>query len=103
MSDLSVTEFSVKILQSGVIILDVRTPAELTDGIIKGAENLDFNSGNFETQIEYLDKRSPYAVYCRSGNRSGKAAMVMRAAGFHDVYNLDGGIIGWVNEGMPTV
>ena len=101
--DLSVTEFSTKVAEAGVITLDVRTPGEFMSGFIKGAKNIDFQSGNFETEIAALDKNATYAVYCRSGNRSGQAVKVMHDAGFHNVYNLNGGVIDWSNAGMPLV
>ena len=101
--DLSVTEFSKKVAEAGVITLDVRTPGEFMSGFIKGAKNIDFQSGNFETEIAALDKNVTYAVYCRSGNRSGQAVKVMHDAGFHNVYNLNGGVIDWSNAGMPLV
>ena len=101
--DLSVTEFSTKVAEAGVITLDVRTPSEFMSGFIKGSKNIDFQSGNFETEIAALDKNATYAVYCRSGNRSGQAVKVMHDAGFHNVYNLNGGVIDWSNAGMPLV
>ncbi len=101
--DLGVKEFSAKVAEAGVITLDVRTPGEFMGGFIQGAQNIDFQSGNFENEIAALDKNATYAVYCRSGNRSGQAVKVMHDAGFHNVYNLNGGVIDWTNAGMPLV
>jgi rhodanese-related sulfurtransferase len=101
--DLSVTEFSSKITESGVVTLDVRTPAEFAEGYIEGARLIDFQSGNFENEIATLDKNATYAVYCRSGNRSGQAVKVMQDAGFINVFNMNGGVIDWVNAGLPLV
>lgn len=101
--DLSVNEFSDKVAEAGVITLDVRTPGEFMSGYIAGAKNIDFQSGNFENEIASLDKNATYAVYCRSGNRSGQAVKVMHDAGFHNVYNLNGGVIDWANAGLPLV
>lgn len=101
--DLSVTEFSSKVAEAGVITLDVRTPGEYAEGHLEGAQLIDFQSGNFENEISTLDKNATYAVYCRSGNRSGQAVKVMHDAGFHNVYNLDGGVIDWANAGLPLV
>ena len=101
--DLSVTEFSTKVSETDVITLDVRTPGEFMSGFIEGAKNIDFQSGNFENEIASLDKNATYAVYCRSGNRSGQAVKVMHDAGFHNVYNLNGGVVDWTNAGMPLV
>ena len=101
--DLSVTEFSAKIAEAGVITLDVRTPGEFAEGYIQGARLIDFQSGNFENEIAALDKNATYAVYCRSGNRSGQAVKVMQDAGFTNVFNMNGGVIDWANAGLPLV
>ena len=100
---MNVSEFSAKIAEAGVVTLDVRTPNEFAEGYIEGARLIDFQSGNFENEIALLDKNAIYAVYCRSGNRSGQAVKVMHDAGFHNVYNLDGGVIDWANAGLPLV
>jgi rhodanese-related sulfurtransferase len=101
--DLGVSEFSAKVAEAAVITVDVRTPGEFMTGHIQGAQNIDFESGNFENEISSLDKNGTYAVYCRSGNRSGQAVKVMHDAGFHNVYNLNGGVIDWANAGLPLV
>jgi rhodanese-related sulfurtransferase len=101
--DLSVSEFSNKVTEAGLITLDVRTPGEFSEGHIDGALLIDFQSGNFENEIASLDKSKTYAVYCRSGSRSGEAVKVMSDAGFTNLYNLDGGVIDWANAGLPLV
>jgi rhodanese-related sulfurtransferase len=102
-TNMNVSEFSQKITETGVVTLDVRTPGEFAEGHIEGAQLIDFQSGNFENEISSLDKNATYAVYCRSGNRSGQAVKVMHDAGFHNVYNLNGGVIDWANAGLPLV
>lgn len=102
-TDMEVLDFSNKINEPGVVTLDVRTPSEFAEGYIEGAINIDFQSGNFEVEIATLDRDATYAVYCRSGNRSGKAVKIMHDAGFHNVYNLEGGVIDWSNQGMTLV
>jgi rhodanese-related sulfurtransferase len=101
--NLNVSEFSQKITEPGVIILDVRTPEEFASGHIQGAVNIDFNSGDFANEITRLNPSETYAIYCRSGSRSGQAASIMHVAGFHDVSNLNGGVIDWTNDGLPLV
>ena len=102
-TNMNVSEFSQKITETGVVTLDVRTPGEFAEGHIEGAQLIDFQSGNFENEISSLDKNATYAVYCRSGNRSGQAVKAMHDAGFHNVYNLNGGVIDWANAGLPLV
>jgi rhodanese-related sulfurtransferase len=62
-----------------------------------------FGNGDFENEITRLNPSDSYAIYCRSGSRSGKAASIMHLAGFHDVSNLNGGVIDWTNDGLPLV
>lgn len=102
-TNMDVLEFSKKITESGVVVLDVRTPGEFAEGYIEGAQMIDFQGGSFETEIASLDKDVTYAVYCRSGNRSGQAVKIMQDAGFGNLFNLEGGVIDWANQGMPLV
>lgn len=98
---ISVEEFSVKASEPGVITLDVRTPVEFAQGHLVNAVNIDFQSGYFEEEVAKLDKNATYAVYCRSGNRSGQAVKVMEDLGFTSIYDMDGGVIDWASAGKP--
>ena len=96
-------EFSEVIADPTIVILDVRTPQEFAEGHLANAINIDFQSGKFEQEIASLDKTKTYAVYCRSGNRSGQAVKVMAKAGFNSMYDMDGGIIDWQAAGGQIV
>ncbi len=78
--------------QSGVVVVDVRTPSEYAAGHVDGAVNIDVEGATFDAEIAKLDKNATYAVYCHSGRRSGLATDAMAKAGFTHVYNLQGGI-----------
>lgn len=79
-----------KIEEEGVII-DVRTKGEYDNGSLKGAlVGYDYSSGEFEEKLDSLDKTKTYYLYCASGNRSGKAAELMKEKGFENVHNLGG-------------
>jgi len=95
--------FSKQAQTAGVTVIDVRTPDEFAAGHIENAINIDVEGGNFDAGIADLDKAKTYAVYCHSGRRSGIAANTMAAAGFTNVYDLDGGIIAWGNAGDTLV
>jgi rhodanese-related sulfurtransferase len=101
--DLKVSDFSAKSQEVGVVSLDVRTADEFAEGHLINAININVESGNFEAEIEKLDKNTTYAVYCRSGRRSAIAVDLMKKAGFTNLYNLDGGVIDWSASGLPLV
>ena len=86
--------------RTNAIILDVRTPNEVAQGIIKNAIKIDFYDKKFQAELDKLDKSKPVLIYCRSGRRSGIAMASMRDLGFSEVYNLQGGIIEWSEAGL---
>jgi rhodanese-related sulfurtransferase len=88
-----------KIMEENVVLIDVRTPGEIAQGYIKGAQKfIDINGASFESEIQALDKSKTYVMYCRSGGRSGRAADYMVNNGFTNVYNLLGGISNYSGE-----
>lgn len=84
------------------LILDVRTDEEVAEGKVPGAVQMDFYSDEFESKLNALNKETTYYVYCRSGNRSGKAIAKMKAMGIQNVYDMDGGMMAWKSAGLPT-
>lgn len=89
--NLNVAEFREKLSVPGVVILDVRTPAETAQGKVANALEIDIQSPNFKQQIEALDKDKTYLVYCKAGGRSARACSAMQEMGFNELYNLEGG------------
>lgn len=86
----------------GVTIVDVRTPGEFKDGHIKGAENIDIMSGDFEARLARLDKTKPTLVHCQGGGRSTRALPVFEKLGFTHLIHLDEGFGGWEAAGKPV-
>jgi rhodanese-related sulfurtransferase len=85
------------------VILDVRTPAEFAGGHIQNAINIDFYSEGFRDELNTLDKKKVYLIYCRTGNRSTKAIEMMKDLEFEKVYHMVDGITEWMAEGLTTV
>ncbi|MEN3322646.1 rhodanese-like domain-containing protein [Mariniflexile soesokkakense] len=100
MEDLSQEEWASQLENDeNAVVLDVRTDAEVADGIIPNAIHIDIYKGqDFIDEIEALDKNKNYYVYCRSGNRSGQACAIMNQLGFDNAYNLEGGILEWEGD-----
>jgi len=83
------------------VLLDVRTPDEFRSGHIEGATNIDFENTSFDSEIQKLDTAKTYFVYCRSGNRSGQAILIMKKFGVKNIYELKGGLVS--NQGVLTL
>jgi len=97
---LDITQFEQKLLDTNIVLIDVRTPQEYTQGHIEGALNIDFYGDNFE--MKAIDQSKTILVYCKSGNRSGKAVSIISRNNFKDVYDLSGGITNWIASGKPV-
>ena len=77
-------------MDHGALIIDARTAQEYAQGHIDGAINIPFDVA--VTQFEALEIRKDRKVvlYCRSGNRSGKALVSLKKAGYTNLHNGGG-------------
>lgn len=76
-------------------VIDFRTPEEYALGYIEGAILIDYKASDFQASISALNRNVTYLIYCRSGNRSGKASKIMDSLGFKKIYDLKGGFMNW--------
>jgi len=96
------SDWKQKINDAPGIIIDVRTPQEHDKGHLAETGLLyNFNSGEFKEKVDSLDKEKTYYLYCRTGNRSGQAAEIMKKRGFENVHNI-GGFEDLANAGFET-
>lgn len=95
---------AAKLLQNDpkVVVLDIRTPQEFSEGHLRGAQNVDFYAENFEASLKKLAPDKTYLVHCASGGRSTKSLDLFKKLGFKSVVHLDGGFKGWVKAGQPV-
>ena len=98
--NLTCAQFEELIKNPKVQLVDVRTLAEYTEGHLAGSLNINVkDETGFPIAVdELLSKDKEVAVYCRSGRRSRTAAEILIKKGFK-VYNLDKGILNWIEEG----
>lgn len=75
--------------------IDVRTAEEYAEGTILDADNIDVLNSTFIEEVAKLDREKPVYLFCRSGNRSQKAAEMMSKMGFTNIIDLDGGYQSW--------
>lgn len=100
---ISAHEFNNKLSEKDVVLIDIRTPQEFSQGHIRGAKNIDFYSSTFRLDIDGLDRDVNYLIYCRSGSRSNHVIDLMKEMGFVSVKELNGGINSWTRNGLPIV
>jgi len=86
----------------GLVVLDIRTPEEFNEARLADAIMVDYYAADFADQLDQLDKNVPYVLYCRTGNRSSDAVKTMKELGFTEVYEIDGGIVNWYEQGYPV-
>ena len=100
MADLTQQEWTSQLqADDSAVILDVRTPDEVAEGIIPYAIVIDIYKGQeFINEVMKLDKSNNYYVYRKSGGRSGQACAFMNQSGFENAFNLIGGFMQWQGE-----
>lgn len=95
---------------NSIQIIDIRTPNEWKQGVLKGAilVNLTDNNGEFNEKFlenikEKIDPNKKIAIICRSGVRSLRASELLVQNGYKDVINLSGGMILASQKGLDIV
>ena len=84
------------------LLVDVRDPAEYAKGHILGAKSVPL--AELERRAAEFDKHKakPVIVTCDSGSRATRALAVLKARGFANVCNLNGGYGAWLQAGLPV-
>jgi rhodanese-related sulfurtransferase len=89
-----------RLREEGVFVLDVRTPEEWNQNHIPGATLIPLDE--LPARISELPNDQEILIYCRSGNRSLQALQILQAAGYTEIFSLQGGINDWINAGYPV-
>ena len=84
------------------LMLDVREEKEFSEGHVVNARNIPM--GVLEGRVADIEeyKTKPVIVYCRTGQRSAKAAAVLKRQGFTSIYKLSGGLLAWQDANLPV-
>ena len=101
-SEISVTALYEKTKSKDVIIIDVRTPQEYTQGHLPKAQNIPLQE--LEKRMGELSahKNKELFLVCASGGRSHTATQTLLKNGFTKAQNVLGGTRGWQAKGYPT-
>lgn len=103
--NMNVTELKAKLDNNeDILLIDCREQNEWDEGHIEQAQFMPLS--NFAAEMDKLKdiaKDKTIVCQCRSGKRSLQAAMNLQNEGFENLFNLEGGILAWGENGFPTV
>lgn len=81
-------------------VIDVRQMEEIAMGTVPKAEAHPLHT--LPAKVQDFSKDEKLVMVCRSGARSAQACMFLQQQGFSNVYNLRGGMMGWMQSGFPA-
>jgi rhodanese-related sulfurtransferase len=95
-------DLNVELVESEVVLLDVRTDGEFADGYIGGATHVPFDS--LLADMDALPATdATIVIYDNPTHRSSVAMMLLQMLGYEDVRTHGGGYGAWTNAGLPVV
>jgi rhodanese-related sulfurtransferase len=86
-----------RITEGNVLLLDVRTPAEVLE-INLPYDTLHIPLGALRSRVEELPRDREILAFCKVSMRGYEAQRILNAAGFDKVSFIEGGIVGWPYE-----
>src|SRR5262245_59275164 len=86
--------------ESSLLLVDVRSPEEFSVSHLRGAVNLQ----TVEEITAAMKQRKPSRtiLYCSVGFRSSRLASILSRQSARDVFNLEGSIFQWANDGRAV-
>ena len=96
------TEGLAKLLAKDVdvVLLDARSREEFETSHLQGALRAD-SVREARRALKQRGEKPIVVVYCAVGYRSSRLAQQLKARGVEDVFNLEGSLFKWANEGRP--
>jgi rhodanese-related sulfurtransferase len=98
--ELAPAEVARLVEDGSVDLVDVREAYEHDAGRIEGDRHVPIPA--LTAAAQEMNRDRPVVFYCRTGSRSAMATQAFRASGYK-AYNLTGGIVAWVGQGLPIV
>ena len=93
---------AVQLMNRGAVVVDVRKQEEFAAGHLVSSKNIPLETLEADQTKEKFRKKNVLVV-CDSGMSSGRAANLLRAAGFDNVFSVRGGIRAWREDNLPLV
>jgi rhodanese-related sulfurtransferase len=85
--------------KDNIHLIDVRTEAEVSAGVIDGAIHIPLHL--LPLKADEIPQDKTVVVYCRTGARSAQACAFMTQKGFQNMHTPSGGIMAWARSGKP--
>jgi rhodanese-related sulfurtransferase len=94
---------AIRLVNSGAVLVDLRSANQFKDGHITGAKNLP--GDQIAADPKTLEKLAAKTVvlYCDDGATTAAAQRTLTRAGVKDVFSLRGGLAAWKQENLPVV
>jgi rhodanese-related sulfurtransferase len=102
MSEVGNVRLTHLINREDATLLDIREAREMTGSKIVGAVHIPFSQLKDRIGELKADKAKPLVVYCARGQRALMAGSTLKAAGFTQLFNLNGGFKAWADAGLPV-
>ncbi len=99
----SPAQAALLINRNKAIVLDVRDSATAkVQGLIPDAKRVEIAELKDKAPNLLKNKELPVLVICQTGQRSGAAVTILKAAGYTQVFAVEGGVSAWMEAGMPV-
>ncbi len=94
---------AIRLVNSGAVLVDLRSANQFKDGHITGAKNVP--GDQILADAKALEKLAAKTVvlYCDDGATTAAAQRTLARAGAKDVFSLRGGLAAWKQENLPVV
>ncbi len=99
--DLTVDEVAQVMLETEIVIVDVREDWEYSSGHIHDAVLIPL--GEIADRVDEIPTDVPVVLVCRSGNRSSQAYRYLKQKGYENVHNMLGGMVDWSASGYDVI
>lgn len=94
---------AVRLINKGALVIDVRKADEYAAGHIVNAKNVGLDRLQQGDDAVNKQKNKILLAVCADGSTSGRAAGLLRKAGYENAFSLKGGVAGWKADNLPLV
>lgn len=94
---------AVRLINKGALVVDVRKPEEYAAGHIVNARNVTLDKLQQGDDAIGKKKDKILLTVCDTGTTAGRAAGLLRQAGYENAFSIRGGLVGWRAENLPVV